>query len=89
MFVLGAASLAAADFTTASQGSTAIVSAAVEPGASSTDSVAVKTVRPVQSGVSIRRVQTGAIEVQTCQDAYWPNIPSHCLERVDSGQTGA
>jgi hypothetical protein len=84
MLVLGAASLAAADFNKPSPESETTTLAASEVRTSRLSIEAVAGPQPVQPRPQIRRVLSGAIEVESCKDAYWPNIPAHCLERADS-----
>lgn len=90
MLVLGAVSLGAADFNTPSPESETAMSFASEFRTSGLSAETVAKPQPVETRASIRRVLSGTIEVETCQDAYWPNIPAQCLERVDPAEpTGA
>jgi hypothetical protein len=100
MLVLGAASLAAADFKNISaESETGITSTSEfrtsklstrtsesEPRILTPGIETVENQQPVRSKASIRRVMSGTIEVESCQDAYWPKIPDQCLERIDSSE---
>ncbi|WP_422372884.1 hypothetical protein [Hoeflea sp.] len=90
MLALGAVSLGAADFNKPTPESQTVVSSASDFRTSRLSIEPVADPQPVQSRASVRRVLSGAIKVETCQDAYWPNIPAECLERVEATEpTGA
>lgn len=85
-FVLGAASIAAAEFDRLSPDHDGVVVSASVNFESRHAGMTPDTV-PFAKHVrdhtaEVRRILKPAIAVDSCEDAYWPHIPEKCLEQA-------